>query len=353
MSFATAFVTGSTGLLGNNLVRALCDRGVRVRALARSRAKAEKQLAGLSGVEIVEGDMTRIDTFAPALKGSDVLFHTAAHFRDSYKGGNHWEQLKRTNIEGTRTLLDAAYLQGIRRVVHTSSIAVLNGPRGALVDETMLRRVEDADDYYRSKILAEQEVLRFLREKPDMQAVLVLPGWMHGPGDAGPTSAGQVTLDFVRGKLPGVAPASFSVVDVRDVARTMIAAAEHGRRGERYLAAGRHMTMAEIFEVYERISGVKAPTRKLPLAALFVMAGFSELITRTTGRPALLSLATVRLMVREGDRTRFNHAKSEAALGLSFRPVDETLSDEIAWYRAGGWLPATDTRAKGIAAQAT
>jgi dihydroflavonol-4-reductase len=96
----------------------------------------------------------------------------------------------------------------------------------------MLRSENNADDYYRSKILSDREVLGFLERHPDMWAAMVLPGWMHGPGDAGPTSAGQTTLDFVKGNLPGVIPASFSLVDARDVAQAMMLAAEKGRRGD-------------------------------------------------------------------------------------------------------------------------
>jgi len=334
--FETAFVTGATGLLGNNLVRELLGRGVRVKALARSPAKAQLQFKGLSGLQIVEGDMLAVRKFASALEGVDVLFHTAAHFRDSYAGGNHWKELQATNIDGARDLLSAAYDAGVRRAVMTSSIAVLDGPRGALINETMVRPVDKADDYYRSKILADDVAFEAMKSRPDLNINFVLPGWMHGPGDAGPTSAGQVTLDFLNRKLPGVAPGTFSIVDARDVARAMVAAAERGRRGERYLAAGRHMTMAELLKTYEQVTGVPAPKGKLPPLLLLLIATISEAMARLTGKPTLLSLATVRLMLREAERTRFDPAKSERELGLSFRPVAETLRDEIAWFRAQG-----------------
>jgi dihydroflavonol-4-reductase len=117
-AFTSAFVTGSTGLLGNNLVRLLVGRGHRVRALARSRRKAAEQFAGLD-VEVIEGDMTDVPAFRDALRGIDVLFHTAAYFRDSYKGGRHWDELFRVNVRGTEALLAAAFEAGVRRLVHT------------------------------------------------------------------------------------------------------------------------------------------------------------------------------------------------------------------------------------------
>jgi dihydroflavonol-4-reductase len=337
----TAFVTGATGLLGNNLVRALSAKGIVVRALARSPEKALKQLGSVAGVEFVTGDMADIAGFADKLVGVDTLFHTAAYFRDSYGGGDHAKALHDTNVTGTTNLLDAAYKAGIRNMVHISSIAVLDGPRGAWIDESMLRARDDADDYYGSKIDTDDVFLSFLKDHPDFNGCMVLPGWMHGPGDMGPTSAGQVTLDFLHRKLPGATPATFSVVDARDVANAAIAAATKGRRGERYLAAGRHMEMTDLFAMYERVSGVPAPKGRLPALLLKIVAGVSELGAMITKKPILLSNATVKLMLREAERTRFNPAKSERELGLKFRPIEETLRDEIAWFVANGFVTHT------------
>jgi len=335
----TAFVTGSTGLLGNNLVRLLAGRGVRVKALARSREKAAKQFAGVP-VEIIEGDMLDVAGFAPALAGCDALFHTAAHFRDSYKGGKHWDRLHAINVEGTGRLLNAAWGAGVRRAVHTSSAAVLHGSAGQLIDETMGRHEADADDYQRSKVLADRKVREFLDGHPDMFIAMVLPGWMFGPGDVGPTSSGQLVMDFVRRKLPGRIPGSFSVVDARDVAQHQIVALEHGRSGEPYLAAGQHVTMDDLFRLLAEASGVAAPARRVPLAALRALAAGYELYAGVTGRPVPLSRASVKLLEQQAGRSHYDHAKSERELGGTFRPTAETLADTAAWYRANGDLPA-------------
>ncbi|MCX6609281.1 MAG: SDR family oxidoreductase [Acidobacteria bacterium] len=334
-----AFVTGATGLLGNNLVRLLLTEGWTVRALARSREKAERQFDGLE-VEVVEGDLGNVSGFAKGLEGADVLFHTAAYFRESYQGGSHWGDLYRINVQGTSELLEAAYRAGIRRAIHTSSVAILDGAPGALIDETMRRREEDADDYYRSKIQADSAVDKFLSSHPDFWAAFVLPGWMHGPGDIGPTSAGQMVLDFLHRRLPGIVPGNFSFVDARDVARAQLLALENGRRGERYLAAGRNMTVGELCIALENLTKVPAPTRKLPFAILYLVGALGELQARLTGKPALLSMDGVKLMKREQGRTNFNHAKSIGELKLRFRPVEETLRDEVKWYCDNGYYSA-------------
>lgn len=108
-----AFVTSATGLLGNNLVRALLKENIQVTALVRSEEKARKQFADLP-IQIVKGDILEPESYRDYLAGCDSLFHTAAFFRDNYKGGKHWQELYDTNIIGTNNLLEAAYEAGIR-----------------------------------------------------------------------------------------------------------------------------------------------------------------------------------------------------------------------------------------------
>ncbi len=339
MQAELAFVTGATGLLGNNLVRCLLEKGVKVRALVRSQEKAKKQFSDLS-VEIVEGDMSNVSKWSSALAGCDVLFHTAAHFRDSYKGGDHWEYLQSINVQGTANLLKFAYDSDVRRMIHTSSIAVLaRKTDGSVVDETMLRNPDgEVDDYYRSKILADEQIKKFLSQHPDMSVSTILPGFMFGPGDIGPTGSGQLILDYMSKKLPGIINTTFSVVDARDVAQAMIAAFDRGRNGELYIVAGYPMMMKEIFSTLQRISGIEAPTRYLPDWLLFIIGSMNEVYARISGRPVLLSLSSVRLIVRERMSRNFSSAKSQRELGIQFRPVEQTFADAIAWYQEHGWL---------------
>ena len=332
-----AFVTGATGLLGGQIVRALVARNIEVSALVRSREKAAKMFGNLK-INFVEGDILQPESYRVGLKGCDALFHTAAFFRDALKGGKHWQTLYNTNVVGTKNLLQVAYEQGVRRVVHTSSIGVLEGKRGQVIDETMLRSSNTSNDYYRSKILSDEAVLSFLDTHPDMFACFVLPGWMFAPADMGPTSSGQFILDFLQKKLPGVMKASFSPVDARDVAEHQILAMEKGRRGERYLAAGRHLEMREIMAALAQVSGVPMPTRKIPNALLWTIAYLNEFYHFLTKKPILLSRASVKGIEDEYDCTRFSHEKSARELGASFRPFAETLKDTIAWYRENGWI---------------
>lgn len=326
-----AFVTGSTGLLGNNLVRLLVQQGHDVTALVRSPAKAQRVFAGLD-VTLIEGDMQHVAGFAAALDGSDVLFHTAAYFREYYQPGDHWQTLKAINIDGTVALLQAAEQHGVKKVIYTSSSGVIGvRPGSDWGDETTPADAYVMDNlYFKSKVLAEEAVQQFLQQS-SLPVVLILPGWMFGPSDAAPTASGQLVLDFLDRKLPGVIPGGGMPVDVRDVAQAMISAVAHGASGERYLVGGeRFVSMAELNQTLERVSGVPAPRRRIPRGAALAVAWASEMWSRISGTPTLITVSGVRTLLH---RRLTRSDKARRVLGVTFRPLEETLRDEVAWFR--------------------
>jgi dihydroflavonol-4-reductase len=330
------FVTGGTGLLGNTLVRELLAAGHDVKALVRSPEKAERVLGDLE-VDLVVGDMLDVGGFESELEGAEVLFHTAAYFREYYEPGDHWETLERVNVDATVELLAAADRHGVARAIHVSSSGVVGpGPDGAPGDETTLLEPEETDNlYFRSKVLAERAIDEFL-ESHDLPVVRVLPGWMFGPGDAAPTTAGRIVLDLVHGDLSAVFDGGGHVTDVRDVARTMLAAVDRGVPGERYVVAGPYATLIEIADTVESVTSVPAPPR-LPIPLVAVAARISELYGRLTGEPVLLTpegVSTLRTDVR------LDSSKAERELGATFRPLAETLRDEVAWFLGNGYLDA-------------
>lgn len=176
----------------------------------------------------------------------------------------------------------------------------------------------------------------FLARHPDVFGTFVMPGWMHGPGDMGPTAAGQFTIDYLKKALLGVLPSTVSFVDARDVAHIILAALEKGRRGEHYLAAGRHLHMRKVMLAHEGVTGIKTPRRNIPAALLWIITYTQEFRAKLTGKPALLSIATVRTMREEYERSRFSPEKTLRELHFRFRPVTETIRDEVAWFKALG-----------------
>jgi dihydroflavonol-4-reductase len=327
-----AFVTGGTGLLGSNLVRQLVGAGYAVRVLARDLKKAERQFAGLS-VEVVKGDMTEVDGFAAALAGCDVLFHTAAYFREYSQPGDHWQILKKINVDGTIRLLENAEKQGVRKAIYVSSSGVIGSKAGGVADESCSPgKLSHENLYFRSKVEAEKAVARFL-ENHILPVVQILPGWMFGPQDAAPTDSGQIVLDFLNGKLPGVLelPGRVSIVDARDVATAMIQAVEHGVSGERYIASGQSYTFVQLVELLAKASGLPVPALRIPFLVGMAMAWCSENFARLTGGRALMTTNGLRTLAED---VILSSAQAERVLGFQARPFSETLRDEVAWFRS-------------------
>jgi dihydroflavonol-4-reductase len=338
-----AFVTGSTGMLGNNLVRALLDAGHEVVALARSRHKATREL-GDTRARIVIGDMTQVSEFADALTGVDVVFHTAAFFREYYAPGDHSKIIDHVNVEGTLELARAAHARGVKKMIHTSSAGIVGVEAdGSPGDEaTPPWSGVEGNLYLASKRKVEPLLHAFSRES-GLFIASAMPAWMWGPRDAGPTASGQLVLDALGGKLPpAIPPGGSSVVDARDVAAGMLRIAEVGRTGETYILSGRFLDLEEIIRKLAAASDTKAPTARLPFAGALVLAAFAEAWSRLTRKPSAMSIDSMRLM---NARLAVTAGKAESELGVTFRPFEDTLADAVAWARARHDSVATPTLA--------
>lgn len=325
------FVTGGTGLLGNNLIRALRERGHGVRALVRSKAKAEALLKG-TGADIVVGDMRAVDRFADALSGCEAVAHTAAYFREYYAPGDHVAPLEDINIKGTLALLAAADARGVRRFVHTSSAGTVGQPQNGVEanEETEASEAQLANLYFKSKVDGDRRIDAFA-PKSAMTIATVLPGWMFGPGDAGPTGAGKLVLDAIAGKLPGVPPGGTSMVDARDVASAMVTMLERDVQKERFVVAGRYHTLRELLDLVTDSAGKKRIGFSLPPWLALGMGHASEAWARLTNGTPMVPLEGVRMLMQE---FRPSSAKAARELGVNFRPLEHTIRDVVAWYAA-------------------
>jgi dihydroflavonol-4-reductase len=330
-----AFVTGATGLLGGNLVQALLDQGHEVRGLVRSMEKAQRVFPNAK-IEFVTGDMSNVSGFAGSLAGCDVLFHTAAYFREYYQPGDHKAPLEKINVQGTVDLLIAAEKQGVKKAIHISSAGVIGKkPDGTPSDENTLPDDHATSNlYFASKIDTELAIKRFLKERK-LPVIMILPSWMWGPGDSAPTAAGKLVLDFLKQKLPGVVDGGCSMVDARDVAQATISAVDRGQSGERYIVGGQYFDLGQVLTTLERVAGVPAPTRKIPYGLSLAVGAASQTWARITGSPALVTIAGLRILHA---KVAVDSAKAVRELGASFRPFDETVRDEVEWFRAHGYI---------------
>jgi len=330
-----AFVTGSTGLLGSNLVRLLVEHGYEVSAMVRSVEKGQRILGDL-GVEIIMGDMLNVDGFAPGLAGVDVLFHVAAYFREYYQPGEHDTVLHAINVDKTIKLLKTAYEKGIRNIVYVSSGGVLgNYPDGRLTDEGVPYNEITPNLYFQSKIAAEKAIYKILPKYPDLRLVMILPGVMMGPGDSGPTPPGQFLIDYLQGNVPVILPGGLTFVDARDVAQAMLQAVCKGESGERFIVDGVYTELRSIMGTLKKISGVPAPKVSISYPLAMGMAWTMEQFSRVSGKPPLITRQAIRTLQHD---VVPSSQKARKELGFQTRPLEATLRDEVLWFQENGYV---------------
>jgi dihydroflavonol-4-reductase len=315
-------VTGASGFLGWHVARVLLDRGYPVRALLRQGSRIDRL-----DVERVTGDLRDPASLTRAVSGCGLLFHVAADYRLWAKDPG---ELYRTNVDGTRQLLQAARNAGVERVVYTSTVGCIGIPHDGLgTEEAPVSLADMSGDYKRSKFLAEQAALEFARG--GLPVVIVNPTAPVGEHDVKPTPTGKIVLDFLNGDMPAFIDTGLNIVDVRDTAEGHWLASEHGRPGERYILGSENLTLAQILQKLARITGRKAPTLRLPYAVAYGAGAASTAWARLTGRPPRVPLDAVR-MARK--KMWVSHEKAQRELGFHPGPADAALARAVEWMTA-------------------
>ena len=321
-----ALVTGGTGFVGANVVRELLADGATVRVLARPRSD-RRALADLP-VEIVEGDLLDAASLRRAVAGVETVFHVAADYR-------LWvpdrQLLFRTNVDGTRAVLEAATEAGARRIVYTSTVGALGIPHDGTpgTEDTPVSLRDMVGPYKASKFLAEQAALAMARAGAPV--VVVNPSAPVGPWDVKPTPTGQMIVDFMRGRMFASLDTGLNLVHVRDVARGHLLAARRGRIGDRYILGHVNLSLREIWARLAAITGRRPPRLTIPYGVAWLGAACLEGAARMTGRTPQVPLTAVR-MARK--RMYFSPAKAVGELGLPQTDVGEALQDAVEWFRA-------------------
>jgi len=324
----TVLVTGGSGFVGSAVVRSLLESGYRVRALVRPHCNLSN-LQGLD-IELVEGDLNEPETLVLAIAGCRGLFHVAADYRLWVRDP---EQMYKTNVDGTRYLMQTALDCNLERIVYTSSVATLGKPENGLpADENTPVSLEDMVSHYKlSKYIAEQVVRQMVRTK-NLPAIIVHPSTPVGAGDIKPTPTGRIIADAVAGRIPAFVDTGLNIVDVRDVACGHVLAYEYGRIGEGYVIGGENMSLQEILIHVAHLTGRRPPRIRLPRTLLFPLAWISEFWARWVPN-APEPLLTVDGLRMSGKKMYFSSKKAEQELGYRHRPGNEALSYAVHWFR--------------------
>lgn len=313
-------VTGASGFVGWQVARLLLERGYRVRALARPSSSIPEL-----DVERATGDLRDLASLEKAVAGCGVVFHVAADYRLWSKDP---AEMYRSNVDGTRNILSAAKAAGVERFVYTSTVGCIGVPPGGVGNENrMVSLRQMAGPYKRSKYLAEQVALEFAAD--GFPVVIVNPTAPMGDHDFKPTPTGRIVLDFLNGAMPAYIDTGLNVVNVRDVAMGHLLACEKGKVGERYILGSENLTLSQILEELARITGMRAPTVRLPYFAAWTAGMITTAWAQLTGVPPRVPLEAVRMA-----KTRMwvSHEKASRELGYSPSPAQCALKDAAAWF---------------------
>src|SRR4051794_39289107 len=338
---AWTIVTGGAGFIGSHLVERLVGLGRRVRVVERPGAEVSHLP---EEVEVVRADIRDPAAVAGAVRGGRWVYHLAAN-------PNLWvrdrAEFDAVNHRGTVHVLDAALEAGAERILHTSTESILTCARstGPIAEDVEIALSDAVGPYCRSKLRAENEALA--RARAGRPVLIANPTMPVGPGDRGLSPPTRLIRDFCLGKLPARMDCTLNLIDVRDVALGLIRTMDRGRPGRRYLLGGENLTLLALLGQVSDLTGVPVPRWRVPYALGLAVAAFSELwADQVTGRPPKATLTGVRLTRRT---MHFDPSRSLAELGLSPRPIRQSLADAVAWLRQDGALGPPPAGATGPA----
>jgi dihydroflavonol-4-reductase len=318
------------------VARVLSEQGADLRLLVRPTSNL-KNLEGLkvgtTKAETVTGDLRDPASLEKAMAGCEVVFHVAADYRLWVRDP---AEMYRSNVEGTRAILEAAQKNAVRCVVYTSSVATMGFTgNGHPADEDSPVSLADMIGHYkRSKFIAEQVALEAGRS--GMRVVTVNPTTPIGEQDVKPTPTGRIVVDFLKRKFPAYVETGLNLVDVRECARGHVAALEKGKSGERYILGGENLTLKQILDKLGAIAGLPSPQVKLPYFVAYIAGAVDETVSgRLLGGEPRATIETVRM----GKKKMWaSSGKAERELGWKTTPADGALRRAVDWFRANGYV---------------
>ena len=304
--------------------------GHQVRALIRPESD-RRNITGLP-VEPAEGDLDNQQKLAEQIRGCDAVFHVAAHYSLWVKDR---DSIYRANVDGTKNLLAAARDVGVKRFVHTSSVAAIGVPSQNTLgtEETQTTLEELVSDYKKSKYLAEQAALRAAREGLDV--VIVNPSTPIGARDVKPTPTGEIILRFLQDRMPAYVHTGLNLIDVEDVAQGHILAWRSGRTGERYILGNRNLSLKEMLEMLAAITGKRVPRIALPHFIPLAVAFIDELILARLGKKPQISFYAAQMSRKA---MYYDSSKAVCELGLPQTPIETAMEKAVSWFEENGYV---------------
>src|SRR5438874_1728761 len=331
----TTLVTGASGFLGSHVARQLVARGEDVRVMMRP-SSTNRAIGDLS-LEYVTGDLRDPAAVARAIAGAKRVFHVAADYRLWAK---RRQDIYDSNVGGTKNPLDAAMRAGVEQFIYTSTVATIAVDRTKLPNESTEARLDEMIGHYkRSKWLAEQEVLN--AAKNGAPVIIAMPTTPVGPWDWKPTPTGKIIVDFLNGSMPGYVETGLNFVGVEECAAGHLLVAEKGKVGERYLLGGENLTLKQLLDTLARITGLRAPSLKIPHGVALGAAYASTIFSRMIGKEPGITIEGVKI----AQHMMFvDCGRAQKELGFKPGAVSAALDRAVRWYEANGYVKARRAR---------
>jgi dihydroflavonol-4-reductase len=325
----TTLVTGAAGFLGSHVARQLVTRGEDVRVLMRASSN-NRAISDLS-LEYVTGDLRDAASLERAMKDVKRVFHVAADYR---LWARRPQEIYDSNVGGTKNLLAAAKNAGVEQLIYTSTVATIAVDRESLPDESTDAKLEEMIGHYkRSKWMAEQEVRQ--AAKDGFPATIAMPTTPVGPWDWKPTPTGKIILDFLNGKMPGYVETGLNFVGVEECAAGHLLVSERGKIGDRYLLGGENLTLKELLDTLARITGLSAPTMKIPHGVALGVAYVESAFSRLVGKEPQIPVEGVKIAQH---KMFVDCSRAKKELGFQPGPVSAALERAVRWYQANGYV---------------
>ena len=319
-------VTGVTGLVGNNVVRLMLDRGLTVRVLHREGSDL-RPLAGLD-VEVAHGDVRDAEAVRRACRGVTWAIHAAARVHIGYTG---LEEQRAVNVEGTRNIA-AACLENNVRLVHVSTVDTMGcGSRARPADEQTPVNGHVLCPYVITKREAEHVVLSVVEQ--GLNAVIVNPAFMLGPWDWKPSS-GRMLLAVAQGKARFAPPGGNDFCDVREVAAGILAAAEKGAVGRRYILGGEPLSYLEAWRMFAQVTGGPRPIKRIRKWLVCTIGAVGSLYGRLSGYEPDVNSAAAAISTLQH---HFSCKRAIDELGYQVKPARQAAEAAWAWFREHGY----------------
>lgn len=327
-------ITGATGFIGSHLAKRLCASGHTVSVLVRNNSD-KRNLEGLPVVQI-PGDITDRAAVARAVSGQDVVFHMAALVA-FWVPRDQLSKFHEVNVEGSKNVFDACLDAGTSKVIYTSTLSSIGsfGAHDLTTEDHSFNMWDMSMEYERSKLNAEFEAWRYCAR--GLPLVALLPSAPVGAKDIKPAPAGQLIIDFLNGRIPVYMDGGANFLHVDDAARAHELAMEKGKVGERYLIGGQNISIRELFDAIENLTGVRGPRIKAPASVAVAYAGLLEWVANNiTGKAPLLTVPMTKF-----SSLHYYLDTTLAQRDLGYQPeksLELAVLEAIEWFEGQGYL---------------